>query len=193
MSDRLMAFVDGSNLLAATGNAIQSKIRVEHPPPAAIDLCTSMVRAVIRRLKGDAFCYDCKHIRTYWFGSIQGSGQDRDNVLDQLSSRAVQPVVFPRRKGAREKRVDIAIAREMLLQASSKNYDLALLVAGDADYIDLVHDLKRLGVRVIGSFFNSQELSSELRRSFDYFHELHIMGDDREQVNRLVAELNGKL
>ena len=192
MGDRLMAFVDGSNLLITTGKVIHSNIRAERPPPAAIDLCTGMVRAVIRSLKGDAFCYDCTHIRTYWFGSVQGSGEDETALREHLSSRDVEPVIYPR-KGGKEKRVDIAIAREMLLQAFGKNYDLALLVAGDADYTDLVGDVKRLGVRVIGSFFKTKELSDDLRRSFDYFHELHMFGDDREQVNRLITELNGRL
>jgi uncharacterized LabA/DUF88 family protein len=77
----------------------------------------------------------------------------------------------------------------MLIQASGHNYELALLVAGDEDYIDVVNDLKRLGVRVMGSFYQAG-LSPALKVSFDYFHELKIWGEQRK---KLVGELGGKL
>lgn len=92
-----------------------------------------------------------------------------------LRSNSFEPIIFRKRKG-KEKRVDIAIAREMLINAFNRNYDLALLVAGDEDYVDLVHDIKQLGIRVIGSFYDVA-LSEQLKVAVGHFHQLHIWGN----------------
>lgn len=63
----------------------------------------------------------------------------------------------------------------MLSHAFLGNYDAAVLVAGDADYVPLVEEVKRLGKLVHVAFFGSQGLSPELRRSADQFCE--IAGD----------------
>ena len=93
------------------------------------------------------------------------------------------------KNSGREKRVDIAISREMLINAFNQNYDLGILVAGDEDYVDLVQDIKRFGVRIIGSFFR-QDLSKTLELAVDNFHELHVWGENRKE---LVKSLGGKL
>ena len=43
MQDRLMVFVDGSNLLRATSTKIQAKIRSDKPSEDAISLCSMIV------------------------------------------------------------------------------------------------------------------------------------------------------
>jgi len=94
-------------------------------------------------------------------------------------------------KNVKEKKkgLDIAIAREMLINAFNKNYDLALLVAGDEDYVDLVYDLKRLGIRIIGSFYEVG-LSESLKVAVDNYHKLHIWGTASKQY---VEALGGVL
>ena len=77
----------------------------------------------------------------------------------------------------------------MLINAFNQNYDLGILVAGDEDYVDLVQDIKRFGVRIIGSFFR-QDLSKTLELAVDNFHELHVWGENRKE---LVKSLGGKL
>lgn len=111
-----------------------------------------------------------------------------ETLKGNLRSLGFEPIIFKQKSG-KEKRVDLAVAREMLIHTFNHNYELALLVAGDEDYIDLVNDLKRLGVRVMGSFYQNG-LSPALKVSFDYFHELHIWGDQRQ---KLINELGGKL
>jgi uncharacterized LabA/DUF88 family protein len=188
MQDRLMIFIDGSNLLRATAKMIQSNFRSDKPPIEALDVCATIIRVLIDRIKKDASFYDCKVLRKYWFGSYQGNEHYEAEIKKILRSRKMEPIIFKKHNG-REKRVDIAIAREMLINAINKNYDLGLLVAGDEDYLDLIADLKRLGVRVIGSFYNI-DLSEPLRLSFDYFHQLHVWGEHRSD---LVKALNGVL
>ena len=60
-------------------------------------------------------------------------------------------------------------------------------MAGDEDYVDLVKDIKRYGVRITGSFFE-EETSPKLRLAVDYFHPLGIWGENqKELVNRIRA------
>lgn len=189
MRDKLMVFIDGSNLLRETAQQISATFRSDKPPKEAILLCAVIVNVLLSRIKKEDKFYDFKHIRTYWFGSCQGDESYESTLKQILQSCGMEPVIFRKRQG-REKRVDIAIAREMLINAINKNYDLGLLLAGDEDYLDLVNDVKRLGVRVIGSFYDTSALSKHLQLSFDNFHQLHVWGGNRQE---LVSSLGGKL
>jgi uncharacterized LabA/DUF88 family protein len=55
----------------------------------------------------------------------------------------------------------------MLAHAYQKNYDAAVLVAGDEDYVPLVTAVKNAGWRVF-IWFVDNELSLALKRSVDY-------------------------
>ena len=59
--------------------------------------------------------------------------------------------------------------------------DIAILVAGDEDYVNLVQDVKRYGVRITGSFFK-HGTSPLLRLSVDYFHQLNIWGNGHKEL-----------
>lgn len=180
-----MVFVDGSNLLRATATKIQANIRSDKPGRDAIALCSGIVDTLVTRIAKEASFYDCKTIRRYWFGSVQGNEEYELDLCRILRASRIEPVVFRKRKG-KEKRVDIAIAREMLINAFNGNYDLALLVAGDEDYVDLVNDLKRLGVRVIGSFYDVA-LSEHLKLAVDHFHQLNVWGSNSKELVRALG------
>ena len=53
-----------------------------------------------------------------------------------------------------EKGVDIKLATDMLLHASRNNYDVAILVSGDTDFVDMVQAVKDLGKNVEVALFN---------------------------------------
>ncbi len=188
MKDRIMVFVDVTNLLHTIGKEIEAPIKVEKPPTDAIRLACMIIKVLTERLVKESQFYDAKLIRIYWFGSYQGSEEVETKLRETLRNMEVEPVVFRRRKG-REKRVDLAIAREMLINASNQNFDIGVLVAGDEDYVDLVNDVKRYGPRIVGSFFQTG-LSPELKLAVDHFHELHIWGDNGVE---LVHNLGGRL
>lgn len=179
MQDKLMVFVDGSNLLRATSSIINASIRSDKPEHEAISLCCGLIDVLLARIAKESRFYGFKTIRSYWFGSVQGTDDYVNRLSIHLRANSFEPIIFKKRKG-KEKRVDIAIAREMLINAFNKNYDLALLLAGDEDYVDLVYDLKRLGIRVIGSFYDIG-LSSHLKLAVDYFHQLRIWGTASKQ------------
>ncbi|RJQ65861.1 MAG: NYN domain-containing protein [Desulfobacteraceae bacterium] len=61
----------------------------------------------------------------------------------------------------------------MLTHAHKGNYDIAILVAGDDDYVPLVKAVKDEGCRVVLWFFEkSQGLSRNLRLEADYFFDI---------------------
>lgn len=66
----------------------------------------------------------------------------------------------------------LACVLDMLSHAFRGNYEAAVLIAGDADYVPLVEEVKRLGKNVYRSFFEFHGLSPELRRSVDSFSDI---------------------
>lgn len=60
----------------------------------------------------------------------------------------------------------------MLSHAFRGNYDAAILISGDGDYVPVVEEVKRLGKRVHVAFFQSQGLSPDLVRAADSFYDL---------------------
>ena len=179
---RLMAFIDGTNVLTEMGKKIgvSSPKLAYSPTDAVINLGTMVVSILIQRL-----CFESidKYtvIRKYWFGSRQGSQEDATHLKSMLRKREYEPMIYHRIKAGREKKVDIAVAKEMLINAFHHNCDLALLVAGDEDYVDLVQEMKRYGVTVIGAFF-PQGRSPDLELACDTFCDMEIWGNDHKKL-----------
>jgi uncharacterized LabA/DUF88 family protein len=61
----------------------------------------------------------------------------------------------------------------MLLHATRKHYDVAVLVTGDEDYIPLVEAVQREGARV-GVWFVPDGLSPKLERAADFYDDLAL-------------------
>ena len=59
----------------------------------------------------------------------------------------------------------------MLSHAFLDNYPMAVLVAGDGDYVPLVEEVKRLGKIVYVCFFGNG-LSPDLKLACDGFHDV---------------------
>ncbi len=70
--------------------------------------------------------------RRHFYTSIHGDADRITEVIDRLKQAGVEaPNVFKRSKSRGSKRVDIQLATDMLLHAARKNYETAVLVAGD--------------------------------------------------------------
>jgi uncharacterized LabA/DUF88 family protein len=75
-----------------------------------------------------------------------GDDPTLDSVRKQISGLGFNPVVFKRDSDQKKaKGVDIALTKDMLSHAFRDNYQIAVLVAGDGDYVPLVEEVKRLG------------------------------------------------
>jgi uncharacterized LabA/DUF88 family protein len=75
------------------------------------------------------------------------------------------------KRKARQKGVDVQITVDMLVGAFSALFDIAILVAGDADFVPLVEEVKRRGVMVAVAA-SPKSLSDDLRRVCDRYLQL---------------------
>lgn len=92
-----------------------------------------------------------------------------DETTERLLKIGFLPKVFVKARNRASKAVDIALATDMLTHAFRGNFDVAVLLAGDGDYLPLVQEVQRLGKRVHVAFFAEVGLSDDLRKSADDF------------------------
>ena len=111
--------------------------------------------------------------RSHYYTSVGGDEHTLEAVRTSLWTMGFDPYVFKRDASTkRSKGVDIALAKDMLGHAFHGHYDLALLVAGDADYVPLVEEVKRLGKVVHVLFPEAYGLGDKLRLASDDFTDL---------------------
>ena len=112
---------------------------------------------------------NCEVIRKYYYTAVQGDNPRIAEVEEKLIAYGIEaPNVFKKKKGKRSKRVDISLSTEMLTHAHRKNYDLAVLVAGDEDYVPLIEAVMAEGRRVV-LWFVEEGLSAALKKKADHF------------------------
>ena len=67
----------------------------------------------------------------------------------------------------RQKGVDVLLAVDMITKAFLNHYEIAVLLGGDGDYVDLVKSIKDFtGKRIVGAYFQ-EHVSKRLADSFD--------------------------
>lgn len=161
-----MVFVDGENLAVRYGNLLQS---VNTKPPAHVQYDPG-VYVWSRELNN--LCYHGGVIRRHYYTSVQGDDNRILDIIEKLKAAGIEaPNVFKRTKTKGSKRVDVSLTTDMLLHAARKNFELAVLVAGDEDYVPLVEAVKSEGRRVL-LWFVSDGLSPALKRAADHFRDL---------------------
>lgn len=117
--------------------------------------------------KGKGFATDDRHydcpsiwvrgtaIRAHYFTTFTGNDEKSSKLKMALRKIEFTPHLFKRNKQTnKQKGLDISLATELLTNAFMKNFDVVVLIAGDADYLPLIEQVKRLGRSVIVSFFD---------------------------------------
>jgi uncharacterized LabA/DUF88 family protein len=175
---RWMMFVDGENF-AIRGQRVAKAEKLEFEEgdffrrDAFLWLPNVKARACIAH-GTDALPLQSTSIRSYYYTSTTGADDVIRKVRSDLRALDFDAHVFkrPTDTSRKSKGVDISLTTDMLSNAFMNNYDAALLIAGDADYIPLVEQVKRLGKVVYGGFFEHAEagLSEELRLATDTFY-----------------------
>ncbi|MGI9074506.1 MAG: NYN domain-containing protein [Bryobacteraceae bacterium] len=82
-------------------------------------------------------------IRSTYYTSICGDLDKIRELEEKIWNVGMQPCVF--KKTCREEKakgVDIALTKDMLVHAFLDNFDIAVLVTGDGDYVPLVEEVK---------------------------------------------------
>ncbi len=73
---------------------------------------------------------------------VSGANPDHASVREKLWALGFDPKVFKKAsKSDKTKALDIALCTDILSHAFLDNYDVALLIAGDQDYVPLVDEL----------------------------------------------------
>ena len=163
---RTMIFVDGENLAMCYGRMLGGV-----PAPANMTGWYIPDVAVwsIQIDPGHHVNVTTDIVRKYYFTSVCGDENKRDETTDWLKEKGFEmPRVFRRDKERGSKQVDVSLSVAMLVGATRRHYDVAVLVAGDEDYIPLVKAVQAEGARV-HLWFVSNGLSPRLRREVDYF------------------------
>ena len=163
-NSRFMVFVDGENLSIRYKSYIKAK-GIDQPDHVVYEenvyVWTQLANRHTHQL--------CKLIRSFYYTCARGDNEKIDSIHDRLKECGISdPRVFKKSHNNRSKRVDITLATEMLSHAFHNNYDVAVLVAGDEDYVPLVQEVKRTGKQVALWFFDDG-LSKHLKRECDIF------------------------
>ena len=129
-------------------------------------------------------------VRSFYYTSIIGDDILIQGVRRQLWDCGHEPHVFKRIRGeTKAKGVDIALTKDMLSHAFRENYDTAVLVAGDGDYVPLIEEVKRLGKQVIVAFIGGVT-NENLRLASDRFNDIGdvLVGWAKGQIDEQQAE-----
>jgi hypothetical protein len=172
---KAMMFIDGENLAIRYGEMLGSA----NPQPHVAYLPDVFVWS---RHANAGKHVACEIIRRYYYTAAQGDELKIEAVEEQLKSLGIEaPRVFKKQKNRRSKRVDISLATDMLSHAHRGNYDLAILVGGDEDYVPLIQAVMAEGRRVIVWALPSG-LSPTLARAADHLFNIgHILlGEPRD-------------
>jgi len=170
---RAMVFVDGENLAIRYGNLL--RVRQISPKPHVVYEPSVFVWSP--RVNGPS--PGAAIIRRYYYTAVQGDLPRLNEMETRLKATGIEaPRVFRKDKVKGSKRVDISLATDMLLHATRKHYDYAVLVAGDEDYVPLVRAAQGEGVRV-HVWFVSDGLSPALQHAADAYVDLEpfLFGD----------------
>jgi len=165
---KLMAFVDGGYLREECANRFDEEINY-------LKLKESILSYFNANCNGK---YAGDLVRIYYY----------DAIIDRLNPKYdKQNDYFNRIKGnngyqvrlgklvptgkdgsgeLKQKGVDVLLAVDMITKAYSNQYEFAILLAGDSDFLEVVNAVKDSGKRVFGMYFRGH-ISDDLFDAFD--------------------------
>ncbi len=188
MGVRWMMFVDGENFAITLPSVLSIKLpRCEHYEPNVFAWSPNQKA---RNARGEFGLRSAapEAIRAYYYTAFTGSSKQLESTREQIWSHGFEPWVFRKPKGQRSKGVDINLSKDMLCHAYRDHFDIAVLVAGDGDYVPVVEEVKRHGKRVVVAFFGEANATSRhLRLASDSFADLRG-GMQAEWVDWIAAQ-----
>jgi len=164
--DRWMLFVDGENVTIQAQKIAKGKgIDLEQGDHYEKDCFIWPVGMFHPQIVG--FLNMPK--RSYYYTSVVGDDEKSLDIKERLWKIGFDPQVFKKEKKRPAKAVDITLAKDVLCHAFRDNYDVAVLVAGDSDYLPLIEEVKRLGKLVLLAFHSDTTIYPELIIAADFF------------------------
>lgn len=160
---RAMIFIDGENLAIRYGELLRAgrKPWVENRGSPGIYIWAWPLSS--HKIGRTAI------LRRHYYTAVQGDSPMLSAVESELKKLGIEaPRVFKKEKGRPTKRVDITLTTEMLIHATRKHYEIAVLVAGDEDYVPLVRAVQAEGA-LVHVWFVSSGLAPALAHAADLF------------------------
>jgi len=114
-------------------------------------------------------------IRTYYYDAIVNESEKEKREEQKLFFDTLRAAPFctvrlgrlvKTVEGYRQKGVDILMAIDMITKAYENQYDIAILLAGDGDFVDLVEAVKDAGKRIYGAYLE-EHVSKDLLERLD--------------------------
>lgn len=125
---------------------------------------------VLRVNNGDLDSVDLENLSPK-YDRLRSQLLEQESFLRQLKNYDYFEVRLGRLKiggtgSFKQKGVDVLISIDMISKAYENHYDIAVLLSGDEDLLDIVNAVKDTGKRVFGVYFENH-ISNELKDSFD--------------------------
>ena len=160
-SERIMIFIDGSNLY----HSLKAFFR-----RTDIDIGKFANKLLEKR----------RLIRVYYYNARVGLKEEPERYRDQHKFfNSVEAIPYCELRLGRlvynnwpnsppyEKGVDILMATDMITHSYKNNYDVAIVVAGDNDYVPAIQAVKDNGKNTEVALFGKQSSSLQLRKVTD--------------------------
>ena len=161
MADRVMVFIDGSNLYHSLKN---------HFGRTDLD-----IGKFCRKLLGRS-----RLTRIYYYNAKVGFKEEPERYRQQQAFfTGVNAVPYSELRLGRlvytnwpsvppyEKGIDVQLATDLVTHSFKGNYDVAILVAGDNDFVGAIQAVKDNGKHVEVALFGREGTSRQLRRVAD--------------------------
>ena len=161
MAERVMIFIDGSNLYHSLKNIFNR---------TDLDIGKFCQQLLRRR----------KLIRIYYYNARVGKKEEPERYKHQQAFFAgVNAIPYTELRLGRlvynnwpntppyEKGTDVQLATDMITHNYKNNYDVAILVAGDNDYVGAIQAVKDNGKHCEVALFGKQGTSRQLREVAD--------------------------
>lgn len=141
------------------------------------------LKAYFKRTDIDLSCFNQKIlekrrlVRMYYYNAVVGKTEEPERFKDQEKYfKSVAAIPYTELRLGRlvytnqwpnsppfEKGVDVQLATDMITHAFKNNYDVAILVAGDNDYVGAIQAVKDNGKHVEVALFGQERTSRQLR------------------------------
>jgi len=200
MYERVMFFIDGENLVLRYQDMLEQEYqplnKIKHEKDVYVwhrDVIRANVGNIIRvnyytsaqasYEKIDSLSEDIKKIEYHYKGPPVGTGGRFGGIKHEDFIGHIVPHIFKKKeKEARSRLVDISITIDMLHYASLQMLDAVYLISCDGDYIPLIKEVMRRGVKV-----HLMALSIGLNPK------LPVSGDEFECIDsRLLKKIDNK-
>ena len=157
MADRVMIFIDGSNLYHSLKNYFKR---------TDLDIGKLSHKLLDKR----------RLVRIYYYNARVGRQEEPERYQDQQKFFAgITAIPYTELRLGRlvynnwpsvppyEKGVDIQLTTDMITHGFKNNYDVAILVAGDNDYVGALQAVKDNGKHAEVALFGKEQTSRQLR------------------------------